>query len=759
MKFKRIFYSILATVFLFASCTFADAAPKASIIQFLLSQVRTSTTSLVGGKVYFYLPTTTDMTGVHVWLNKEATVPASNPYTLDANATAQLYATGSYRVIIKDSAGVTRFDRDNLYFNNQDDYSYQNADSYTSLEAAVGIIGSTPTTLLINSAQAIVNSLTIPSTLTLKIDMGGLITIPTTKTLTINSPSKIGVYQAFIYEGTGKVVFGAGAIDAMRPEWFATNTTPGTTDMHAAFEKAIASMFASGVQTLKLSSSKYYFANYVEMANELQNIRITGEAIAGYISGLTGPKCEIMGAPGLSTLFLISANQFGLELDHVRFNGDNITTGVGSAIKSTAMGYPARPFNVHHCFFTNFAKAIYSSPTAGGAGTGICMVNIRENTFYANDYALYGDNNIGAIIHLDFVGNVSEQGGKIKIVSPNAAGPIKISDNLMEGQANPIQIGAGLAYATIERNSFESCTGDIVNFTSGNSGSTLKMGSNYYYNNTGARVTVTNSFFENTDNFALWGIKLNCDLLNQKSHPKTNKFTFAATPATTMNTFNLDIIRDQLGLPAALGGVLVSAGTTLVPTPIGMRGSATITGAGGAMQVTGNLAIGDFIVITALVRPISSTTVQAVLYDDALTYINESTPINMNANGEYTIVHIALKVLATSTGHYHMKFVAAGGATTMVLTDFYVYTVSVPTGATAYYAYLPMLEAAGQATIALNGTSVVVTHEMGLTPRNIIVIPGVDVGHVWVDTIGATYFTINCSSNSHAETVVYWRAN
>ncbi len=555
------------------------------------------------------------------------------------------------------------------------------------------------------------------------------------------------------------VIFGPGAIDAMRPEWFATNTTPGTTDMHAAFEKAIASMFASGVQTIKLSSSKYYFADYVQIANELQNIRITGEAIAGYISGLPGPICEITGVPGLSTLFLITANQFGLEVDHVRFMGGNIVTGVGSAIKSTAMGYPARPFNVHHNYFEGFAKAIYSSPTAGGAGTGICNVNIRENTFYANEYALYGDNNIGAIVHLNFVGNVSEQGGKIKIVSPNIAGPINISDNLMEGQADPIQIGAGLAYATIERNSFESCTGDIVNFTSGNSGSTLKMGSNYYYNNTGARVTVTNSFFENTDNFALWGIKLNCDLLNQKSHPKTNKFTFAATPATTMNNFNPDIIKDQLGLPAALGGTLVSVGTTLVPTPIGMRGGASITGSGALYQITGNLAVGDYIVVTALVRNVSCTTVQIALYDDALAYINESTPLETNAVGEYTLFHIALRAEATSTGHYHFRFIAAGGATTAILTDFYVYTAAAADGATAYYAYLPMLEAAGQATIAANGTSIVVTHGMGLTPRNVQVIPGVNVGYVWVDTIGATQFTINCSSNSHAETTVYWRAN
>ncbi len=566
--------------------------------------------------------------------------------------------------------------------------------------------------------------------------------------------------QCFVGFTGADVVFGPGAIDAMRPEWFATNTTPGTTDMHGAFEKAVASMFASGVQTLMLSSSRYYFANLVEIANELQDIRITGQAIAGYISGLTGPLCEMTGIAGLSTLFLVSANQIGFELDHVRFNGDNITTGVGSAVKFTSMGYPARPVNIHHNFFTNFAKAIYSSPTAGGVGTGIAQVNIRENTFYANDYALYGDNNIGAFVNLNFVGNVSEQGGKIRIISPNIGGTLNISDNLLEGQADPIRIGAGLLHATIERNGFENCSGDIVNFQSNNSGSSLTMGKNYYTNmGTSPRVTVNNSFFNCTDRLDYFGINLNCDLLNAKSNPMTNKFIFAATPATTMNAFNPDIVRDQFGLPAALGGVAVSAGNTLVPTVLGMRGAENITASGTLYQITGSLAIGDFIVVTALIRAVDCSTMGIALYSDALAEINSTTPIAMSANGEFVLMHFALKATATSTGHYHFRFIAAGGATTAVLTDFYVSTATAPTGATAYYAYLPMLEAAGQATIALNGTSIVVTHGMGVTPRNVIVIPGVNVGYVWVDTIGATEFTINCSSNSHAETTVYWRAN
>ena len=84
-------------------------------IEFLLSQVRNATGSLAGGKVYFYSVGTTTPKDVYLDINKTPPV-AANPYTLDANGTALLYGDGTYRVVIKTSAGVTVYDRDNLKF-------------------------------------------------------------------------------------------------------------------------------------------------------------------------------------------------------------------------------------------------------------------------------------------------------------------------------------------------------------------------------------------------------------------------------------------------------------------------------------------------------------------------------------------------------------------------------------------------------------------------------------------------------------------
>ncbi len=90
----------------------ACSAHAATQFDFLLSQVRTSTTALIGGKVYFYSPGTT--TAKSIWLDRNQGTLAANPYTLDSNGTAQLFGAGVYRIVIKDSAGVTKFDRDGI---------------------------------------------------------------------------------------------------------------------------------------------------------------------------------------------------------------------------------------------------------------------------------------------------------------------------------------------------------------------------------------------------------------------------------------------------------------------------------------------------------------------------------------------------------------------------------------------------------------------------------------------------------------------
>jgi len=96
----------------------AFGATTAQQVEFLLSQVRADGIALSGGLVYFYSPGTA--IAKTIYSNRTKTSVAANPYTLDTNATAQLYGDGLYRIVIKNAAGVTKYDRDNVYIYNPD---------------------------------------------------------------------------------------------------------------------------------------------------------------------------------------------------------------------------------------------------------------------------------------------------------------------------------------------------------------------------------------------------------------------------------------------------------------------------------------------------------------------------------------------------------------------------------------------------------------------------------------------------------------
>lgn len=86
---------------------------------------------------------------------------------------------------------------------------------------------------------------TIPSNITVVAEKGAILSIASTKTLTIKGSFAAGHYQVF--SGDGSVIFGAGAVvNEAYPEWWTTNTTPGTTDMTTAIQAAIDSIGSTG---------------------------------------------------------------------------------------------------------------------------------------------------------------------------------------------------------------------------------------------------------------------------------------------------------------------------------------------------------------------------------------------------------------------------------------------------------------------------------------------------------------------------------
>lgn len=104
----------------------------------------------------------------------------------------------------------------------------------TSLVTPAGdVVGKT---IQITSPTTLSSSVdvTIAKGTSLEIKQGGVITVPTGRTLTINGSFSAGIYQAFNCVGTGRVVFGPGSIKEAYPQWWGFSTSETAANNAAA---------------------------------------------------------------------------------------------------------------------------------------------------------------------------------------------------------------------------------------------------------------------------------------------------------------------------------------------------------------------------------------------------------------------------------------------------------------------------------------------------------------------------------------------
>jgi len=110
---------------------------------------------------------------------------------------------------------------------------------YGSFALALDAIGATKTTLVIPDQQNVTDDKTVvPANVTLWFLQGGTLSIGGGKTVTINGHVDAGLYQ--IFEGAGSVVFGAGAVKEVYPEWWGADNS-GATSSTSAFNATLAS--------------------------------------------------------------------------------------------------------------------------------------------------------------------------------------------------------------------------------------------------------------------------------------------------------------------------------------------------------------------------------------------------------------------------------------------------------------------------------------------------------------------------------------
>lgn len=348
-------------------------------IEFLLSENEAAAL----GTVEVYLAGTT--TPATIYSTRTKTV-AANPFTLDSKGTAQLYADGIVKVIVKTAAGATLYTRDNLAYGLQDG-PWVDVASYASLTAAVTAIGSTEATLLIDTATTCTANTTVPATINMMITAKGAINYGA-YTLTINGGMDAPAYP--IFSGAGSVTFGNGSVTEVYPEWWGAkgdyNGSTGT-DCTAAFNAALVAAQGSGV--VRVGNGNYkitgpltlYAGSQIEgVTNHPSDFRsASGESVLTLVTAVANTHLFITDTVGKESGYL-----WGLYVGKLHLVGTRATSGCkGIDLQSVAAS------NFVDLGIDNFAY---------GINTDSCMFNTFNTVFinYCTVAALYlSGNGIG----------------------------------------------------------------------------------------------------------------------------------------------------------------------------------------------------------------------------------------------------------------------------------------------------------------------------------------------------------------------------
>lgn len=463
-------------------------------------------------------------------------------------------------------------------------------------------------------------------------------------------------------------------------------------DVSSAVQTAIQSINSENITTLYFPAGEYYLATPIVIDMSLQKgLRLTGDSMAGFFATEPGGT-KIYGGSGIESLFILTrpdlgtASGYSFECDHISFR--SAKTGVGgalSAIKNKIAGAPARLFIVESCNFLQFDKAILSDLSEAVAAnpaqtTGICQVILRKNSFVACNYSLYGTGGLGSVMDLVFCDSVSENGGKI--YATQLGGTCLISDNLLEGQADAVEINMGYGACEIARNYFEANSGILIKITATNPASKATIRNNYTYNSAGSHVTIENCLTLVEENFEGAGVNFSTPRSNGRSRWNNQSVQRPMTFSFNM-CYDLSSISHKTSLlPATLtGAAYVSGGGVTEVTPIGSLDVATLaSGPGNWMTPAAPLNANDAIVATALVRRrVGTPFLYLAVYDNAYAYLTNtdtSQAVEGAAVGEWVVWTAVCKVTSGSGGNPRIRWVSAGGTVDIAAT--YFYSLSAP---------------------------------------------------------------------------------
>lgn len=263
----------------------------------------------------------------------------------------------------------------------------------TTFQDAVTAIGSNPATLRVPAGTyAITSNLTIPANICLRVERGAVFSVGDGVTLTINGPLQAGLYQAFSCTGTGKVVFGSGAVQDLYPEWWGDTTGA---DASGPLQAALTCASNSGntsanYLTVRLSGATYKILSGLSLDAARTSLDFNGSLIDA--SGMTSGAAITVAVTNND----VAAAYAGVNNVHQR-----------CSLRNGSLFGPGKTSSVTGIFHT----------TATGLVAFISLENITVNAFGTGE--LYGQNSFN-IQHHNF--NVYQCGTGINSASASGGG-------------------------------------------------------------------------------------------------------------------------------------------------------------------------------------------------------------------------------------------------------------------------------------------------------------------------------------------------
>ena len=173
----------------------------------------------------------------------------------------------------------------------------------------------------------------IPAHVALKMDQGAVFAIADGKTLTIQGPFEARLFPVFSVSGSAKVIFAAGAVTQVYPEWWGAKTDGK--DSRAAFQAAINTglkVVATGTYTVDNSTSALKFSLVDTLQGHLEGAHGWNQSRLNFTSP-AHPGIQInYASSGTSSVIIKSLLLVGPGGTTAGNYGIDLPGGVGTAI-------------------------------------------------------------------------------------------------------------------------------------------------------------------------------------------------------------------------------------------------------------------------------------------------------------------------------------------------------------------------------------------------------------------------------------------